>query len=132
MMSRRQLREQTFKLLFRTEFHAPEDMPEQAALFLKESSAGEEADTRQISEKYTGIMDKLSEIDRQLNEKTKGWTTKRMGKVELTIFRLAIYEILYDENVPTSVAINEAVELAKKFGQDESPAFVNGVLAKFA
>ena len=55
-----------------------------------------------------------------------------MGKVELTIIRLAVYEMLFDEEIPTSVAINEAVELAKKFGQDESSAFVNGVLAKFA
>ena len=55
-----------------------------------------------------------------------------MGKVDLTILRLAVYEIVYDEEIPTSVAINEAVELAKKFGQDSSPAFINGVLAKFA
>ena len=55
-----------------------------------------------------------------------------MAKVELTIIRLAVYEIKFDESVPTGVAINEAVELAKKFGQDGSPAFVNGVLAKFA
>ena len=62
----------------------------------------------------------------------EGWQTKRMGKVDLTILRLAVYEIKYDEDIPTGVAINEAVELAKKFGQDSSPAFVNGVLAKFA
>ena len=55
-----------------------------------------------------------------------------MGKVDLTILRLAVYEIMYDEDIPTSVAINEAVELVKKFGQDSSPSFVNGVLAKFA
>ena len=56
--------------------------------------------------------------------------TKRMGKAELTILRLALYEILYDEEVPEKVAINEAVELAKRFGGNESPAFINGVLAK--
>ena len=55
-----------------------------------------------------------------------------MGKVDLTLIRLAVYEIKYDDEIPTGVAINEAVELAKKFGQDNSPAFVNGVLAKFA
>ena len=55
-----------------------------------------------------------------------------MGKVDLTILRLAVYEIVFDEEVPTGVAINEAVELAKQFGKDESSAFVNGVLAKFA
>ena len=55
-----------------------------------------------------------------------------MSKVDLTILRLAVYAICYDEDVPTGVAINEAVELAKKFGQDASFGFVNGVLAKFA
>jgi N utilization substance protein B len=55
-----------------------------------------------------------------------------MSKVDLTIIRLAVYEILFDDAVPTGVAINEAVELAKRYGQDESPSFVNGVLARFA
>ena len=76
-------------------------------------------------------MDKLDEIYAILNEKAKGWSTNRMGKVDLTILRLAVFEIKYDEEIPTGVAINEAVELAKKFGQDSSPAFINGVLAKF-
>jgi len=53
-----------------------------------------------------------------------------MGKVDLTLIRLAVYEMKYDEDVPVGVAINEAVELAKKYGTDESPAFINGVLAK--
>ncbi len=132
MMSRRQLREQIFKLLFRVEFNAPEDMPEQKELFFEEAGSASEQDQKYIDEKYGKIMDNLSAIDEQINEKASGWTTERMGKVELTILRLAVYEILHDETVPSSVAINEAVELAKKFGQDESPAFVNGVLAKFA
>ena len=84
-----------------------------------------------IQEKFDRIMDKLSDIDAQINERAKGWTTGRMAKVDLTIIRLAVFEILYDETVPGSVAINEAVELAKKFGQDESYSFVNGVLARF-
>jgi transcription antitermination protein NusB len=132
MMSRRQLREQIFKLLFRVEFNAPEDMPEQKELFFEEAGSASEQDQKYIDEKYGKIMDNLSAIDEQINEKASGWTTERMGKVELTILRLAVYEILHDETVPSSVAINEAVELAKKFGQDESPAFVNGILAKFA
>ena len=77
-------------------------------------------------------MEKLDEIDTMINTRAKGWTTQRMGKVDLTILRLAVYEIIFDKDVPTSVAINEAVELAKRFGQDESSGFVNGVLAKFA
>ncbi len=132
MMSRRQLREQIFKLLFRVEFNAPEDMPEQKELFFEETESASEQDQKYIDEKYRKIMDVLPSIDAQINEKASGWTTERMGKVELTILRLAVFEILYDETVPASVAINEAVELAKKFGQDESPAFVNGILAKFA
>ena len=75
---------------------------------------------------------RLAEIDGLLNEKTEKWTTDRMGRAELTILRLAVYEILFDEDVPTGVAINEAVELAKKFGQDGAGAFVNGILARFA
>ena len=65
-----------------------------------------------------------------IRDQAEGWKTRRMGKVELTILRLAVYEIQYDEEIPEKVAINEAVELAKKFGRDESPAFINGVLAK--
>ena len=86
----------------------------------------------EISQKYEKIVEKLSEIDAMINEKAEGWKTGRMGKVDLTILRLAVYEIIFDETIPTQVAINEAVELAKKFGRDESAKFVNGVLAKFA
>lgn len=131
-MSRRKLREQLFKLLFRVEFNAPEEMPEQEKLFFEEEMEEDSEEKKQLDEKYHNILCKLDEIDAMLNEKVNGWDTGRMGKVDLTILRLAVYEINYDEAVPTGVAINEAVELAKKFGQSNSPAFVNGVLAKFA
>ena len=90
-----------------------------------------EKDADYIVGKYTDIHEKLEEIDSMINEKAKGWSTDRMGKVDLTIIRLAVYEMKHDETVPEGVAINEAVELAKKFGLDESAGFVNGVLAKF-
>ena len=131
-MSRRELREQIFKLLFRVEFNKMEDMPEQEELFFEDEDAATDGDADYISEKYHKISEKLAEIDALLNEKASGWDTGRMSKVDLTILRLAIYEIRYDEDVPTGVAINEAVELTKKFGQDASYGFVNGVLAKFA
>lgn len=131
-MSRRELREQIFKLLFRVEFNRMEDMTEQEKLFFEEEGAAKGGDAVYVSEKYHKISEKLSEIDSRLNEKAQGWDTGRMSKVDLTILRLAVYEICYDEDVPTGVAINEAVELAKKFGQDASFGFVNGVLAKFA
>ena len=132
-MSRRELREQIFKLLFRIEFNAKEEMQEQVGLFFEEEeNQADVADTAQITEKFQKVYDKLEEIDTALNEKVEGWNTGRMGKVDLTVLRLAVYEIMFDEEIPTGVAINEAVELAKKFGQDTSPSFVNGVLAKFA
>ena len=131
-MSRRELREQLFKLLFRIEFNAEEEMPQQEEFFLEEEEIVRESDRKQLDAKFHNILEKLEEIDRELNERVSGWNTGRMGKVGLTILRLAVYEIEYDEDIPTGVAINEAVELAKKFGQDSSASFVNGVLAKFA
>ena len=75
-------------------------------------------------------MEKKEEIDTLLNEVSEGWKTTRMNRVDLTIMRLAVYEIKWDEAVPTGVAINEAVELAKKYSSDDGPSFVNGILAK--
>lgn len=132
-MGRREMREQTFKLLFRVEFNPREELAQQEAFFFEEEeNAAQLNENVQISEKFNKIIEKLDDIDRALNAKVEGWNTDRMGKVDLTILRLAVYEIMYDEEIPTGVAINEAVELAKKFGQDSSPSFVNGVLAKFA
>lgn len=131
-MSRRELREQLFKLLFRVEFNDIEEMKEQCSFFFDDiDNPVSEKDMPVIQDKFDKIMDKLTELDVQINEHAKGWTTDRMAKVDLTIIRLAVYEILFDETVPTGVAINEAVELAKKFGQDSSYSFVNGVLARF-
>ncbi|MBR5597898.1 MAG: transcription antitermination factor NusB [Lachnospiraceae bacterium] len=131
-MNRRSLREQVFKLLFRVEFIEKEEMEEQCRLFLEhEDVEMTEEDETHIVKKFSAIHEKLEEIDLLINEKSKGWSTERMGKVDVTIIRLAVYEMKYDEAVPVGVAINEAVELAKKFGQDESAGFVNGVLAKF-
>ena len=140
-MSRRELREQIFKYIFRIEFNDREEMPEQGKFFFetlkmeaqeREVQEIKEEDAAYISNKSNKILEKLDEIDEMINRQAKGWTTQRMGKVDLTILRLAVYEIVFDEDVPTGVAINEAVELAKRFGQEESSGFVNGVLAKFA
>ena len=132
-MSRRELREQIFKLIFRAEFYDKEELPEQEKLFFEDYELNmKPEDETYISEKSNKILEKLDEIDGMINQEAKGWTTERMGKIELTILRLAIYEIKFDEDVPAGVAINEAVELAKKFGQEGSSGFVNGILAKFA
>ena len=89
-----------------------------------------EEDRVYLEKRVEKIMELIPEIDEKINEIAEGWRTRRMGKVELTILRLAVFEMKYDEEIPEKVAINEAVELAKKFGGDEAPAFVNGILAK--
>ena len=92
--------------------------------------AGEQ-DRRYIEKKYELVMEHLEKIDEMLNEAATGWKVSRMGKVELTILRLAAYEIYFDEDVPTSVAINEAVEIAKSYEPQEVVSFVNGILGSF-
>ncbi|MCL2253548.1 MAG: transcription antitermination factor NusB [Lachnospiraceae bacterium] len=131
-MNRREIREQIFKLLFRAEFNEREEMDEQTALYF-DTDDNQDAllDADYIKIKLFKVLEQLPAIDQMLCEKVKGWDIDRMGKVDLTILRLAVYEIIHDVDIPEGVAINEAVELAKKFGQDNSKAFVNGVLSKF-
>ncbi len=131
-MSRSELREHIFRMLFRIEFNSEEEMKEQEAFYFEELEEATGKDEAYILNKYRAIVDKKDEIDTLLNEVTEGWKTSRMNRVDLTILRLATYEVKWDEDVPTGVAINEAVELAKKYSSDDGPAFVNGVLAKVA
>lgn len=131
-MSRREIREQIFKMLFRIEFHDEKEYEEQMNLFMEESAPIEDGSQKYIEDKFEDIVSRIDAIDEVINDKVKGWKTSRMGKVDLTLIRLAVYEIKYEEDIPTKVAINEAVELAKKYGTDDSSAFVNGVLAKIA
>lgn len=131
-MNRRELRENTFKFLFCIDFHSEEEWEEQINLFLNsfelEEVKPEEKEKFRI--RTLDIIDKISELDKKIEEVTQGWKKNRIGKAELTIIRLAFYEMKYDEDVPVSVAINEAVELSKKFGGEDSAGFVNGILAK--
>jgi N utilization substance protein B len=129
-MSRKELREHIFRMLFRIEFNSEEEMKEQEAFYFEDMEEATGKDQEYILAKYRAIVEKKEEIDELLNQVTEGWKTSRMNRVDLTILRLATYEVKWDEDVPTSVAINEAVELAKKYSSDEGPAFVNGVLAK--
>ena len=131
-MKRSEQREHIFKTLFGIEFNAPEEMEEQLALYFEQREITGEKDCEYIKEKCKAIASRVAEIDAMINEFAKGWKTTRMNKVDLTILRLAIYEVKWDEDVPVSVAINEAVELAKGFGGEESPSFINGILAKLA
>lgn len=145
-MTRRELREHCFKLLFCADFYNKEEAESQLEEYFEAPQEDEigpdgqieilhmvelpEKDREELQQKAAAIMDKLEEIDEMIKEAAQGWSLRRIGKVELTLLRLAVYEMKYDENVPEKVAINEAVELAKKFGGKDSPAFINGILAK--
>ncbi len=108
-----------------------DDVDESGILQVLHKVELKETDSEYLQARTANIMEKILEIDEKLNQAAAGWKTKRMGKVELTILRLALYEMLYDDAIPEKVSINEAVELAKKFGGNDSPSFVNGILAKF-
>ena len=127
-MNRSKLRENIFKLLFMTEFNGAEEMPEQLSMYFSEIDDLNEKDRAYMEAKYQNIMDREAQIDALLNDASSGWKTSRMSKVDLTILRLAVYEMKFDEDVPVKVAINEAVELAKRFGQDGSATFIIGIL----
>ena len=129
-MGRSELREHIFRILFRIEFQPKEEMEEQLALYLEELESAKDTEKEYIRTKYAAIAEKVEMIDEKINASVTGWKTSRMGKVDLTILRLAVYEMKWDEEVPQGVAINEAVELAKRYGGEESPSFINGVLGK--
>ena len=168
-MKRRELRENIVKLVFCSEYHAQEELPEQVALYLEELEAVTEEDRAYIEQKVKDIREKIPELDARLNAASggtslsaaktakagsrsvvikngvrvaisdeeqkkaryeKGWNTRNMSGADLAILRLAVYEMFYEDAIPVKVAINEAVELAKLYGGDESPSFINGVLAR--
>ncbi len=129
-MNRREIREQIFKMLFRIEFHDEKEIPRQFEMSMEETENASSENQKYMENKCSDVVEKLVAIDTIINEAAQGWKTSRMGKVDLTLIRLAVYEMKYEEEIPTGVAINEAVELAKKYGTDDSPSFINGVLAK--
>lgn len=133
MIGRSAIREHVFVLLFESLFNSSEEMDAQTVNYFDglekpvDSESGE-----YIGRRFHEVESRLPEIDALIEEKSTGWKISRIGKVELSILRLAVFEILFDDDVPASVAINEAVELSKKYGQEQAGSFVNGVLAKFA
>ncbi|MDE7425159.1 MAG: transcription antitermination factor NusB [Lachnospiraceae bacterium] len=131
-MTRRECREHLMVMLFQTEFHTREELPEQISYYMNGIIAPKKDDVAYIQNKFQSTLEYLEEIDAIIESVSEGWKLKRMFKVDLAIMRLAVYEMKYDEEIPVSVAINEAVEIAKKYGQDSSPSFVNGILAKVA
>ena len=123
-------------MIFGYEFNSDAEMPEQMQLYFEqldeEDTVPTEAEITYIRDKALAVILKTEEIDKLIYDNTKGWKTSRMNKVDLSILRLAVYEMQWDDDIPEGVAIDQAVELAKKYSGDEGPSFVNGVLAKLA
>lgn len=131
-MKRSKLREHLFKMVFVYAFTLERDMPEQLEMYLDGIEELTEKDREELLARYEGVHAHIPEIDQRLGGTAKGWKVDRFAKADLAILRVAVYEMFYDESVPQGVAINEAVELAKKYGGDGSPAFVNGILGELS
>ena len=130
-MNRHELRTCVFLLLFQKDFYPEEQYGEQQDIFLNEVKNEEPLtyeDLDFIREEVSKVLPLLPEIDAKIEAASEGWKLNRIAKAELAILRLGVYEALYDDEVPTNVAIDEAVELAKDYGRDKGYAFVNGVL----
>ena len=133
-MSRKLAREVAFKLIFETAFQKDEEVEKLASMLKKvEENENDEMtieDDKYVEEISKGVTERQEELDGVIREHLKGWTMERLNKVDIAILRLAIYEILYREDIPYKVSANEAVELAKTFSEEASPSFINGVLAE--
>ena len=130
-MTRSEMREHVFKLIFRVPFHDKNELREQIDYYFDDLTDVNEKDYEYIKNKALLVCELSDELDEKINSVSEGWPVDRIGKAELAIMRLGVYEMLYDDDIPVNVAINEAVELAKSYGSDDNAAsFVNGVLAK--
>ncbi len=147
-MKRALLRENTFRLLYLSDFHEKDELENQMNRYLEKMENLEDIEELRdfhleeleypisnkdklfIKERILEIGSHIEKIDEKINAVAEKWTTDRMSKIDLTILRLAYFELKFDEGIPERVAIDQAVELAKKYGTDDSPKFVNGVLAK--
>lgn len=127
-MGRRASRESAMKLLYQLEIQKG-DESEQIQTALEEESFTEK-DKKYITEVINGVNEKLEIIDKIIEKNATGWKLNRISKIDLSILRIGIYEVLYRDDIPFSVSVNEAVELAKKYSNEDSGAFVNGLLAK--
>ena len=138
-MTRRQVREAVVRLVYMSDFRSEDGLSKAFELTLSESGLPEDEeeleskvrskDRREIEEKALSVIGKKMEFDDLIAEKTEGWKPSRIPKVELSIIRVALYEVLF-ENLDKGIAINEAIEIAKKYGDSNSAAFVHGLLSR--
>ena len=121
-MTRSEMREHVFKLIFRVPFHDKNELREQIDYYFDDLTDVNEKDYEYIKNKALLVCELSDELDEKINSVSEGWPVDRIGKAELAIMRLAVYEMLYDDDIPVNVAINEAVELAKSYGSDDNAA----------
>lgn len=131
-MSRRKLREHLFKLVFLHAFNSSNAMPEQIELYLDGIEHITDEEKTFLRNRYEQIASHVGEIDEMLNSTARGWKTSRFNSCDLAVLRVAVFEMEFDEMIPDGVAINEAVELAKLYGGDDSPSFINGILGELS
>ncbi len=124
-MTRREAREELFNLLFETDFRGDESAVE---IFATSEENREVAENEYIRRAYFAISEKKDEIDGLIGAHAHGWKTERLSRVSRAILRLGVYELLCEKDIPSSVTINEAVELVKKYDDEKARPFVNGVL----
>lgn len=128
MGSRRKSREYALKILFQQEF-TRQPLKEVVDIFWRENSVPD--DVREFTNSLVeGTLRNLKEIDHLIEEASTNWKMSRMASVDRNLLREATYELIYMDDIPPSVTINEAVEIAKKFGTEESSSFINGILDK--
>ena len=130
-MSRKTARESAFKTIFEIPFHSDET-PSDVINFgskYEDFKLNNQQDTDYYISVTTTCFENLACIDKYISDSLKGWTIERISKIDLSILRLAFCEILYVDDIPYQVTINEAIELAKKYSDDDSASFINGVLA---
>ena len=128
-MTRSEIREAAFKLIYSLEIQKVEDLEEAIEIYIESNDITNKSEIEYIKDAVLGIEKNKDEIEKKIKEHLKSdWKIERISKMDLSILKLAIYEIKYKE-LPFKVVINEAVELAKKYGEDSSKNFVNGILA---
>lgn len=129
MRKRTQARECVLKILYQSEI-ARREIKQASELFWTEYPDKDD-NVKEFSERLTnGISEHVKEIDEKITEYATNWQLKRMAVIDRNVLRIGVYELLYSEDIPPKVTINEAVELAKKYGDTESSKFINGILDK--
>lgn len=128
-MGRKQAREGAMKVLFQMD--SMSDFTEESLDLFLENFQYDEMETIYIKEAISVIKDNLEVIDNHIKSNLEGWSIYRLAKVDLAVLRIAIYEMLYRDDIPLEVSINEAIETVKKYSTDESFKFINGVLGGF-